>query len=111
MTASALVTFAVPGFHRWAEAPDHRDYLRSRHRHLFHVRVELELFHDDREVEFHDLRDFAIELFGGGELGTASCEMIARELLQEITRRFGQDRRALVEVWEDGECGARVTWP
>ncbi len=101
-----IVTFTVEGFHRWLGAPAQRAYLEARHRHLFHVRVEVVVGHADREIECHDLRDFCLEAFGGGEMGSQSCEMMAEGLAQKITRRFGK-RRVMVEVMEDGEVGGR----
>jgi hypothetical protein len=101
-----VATFTAEGFHRWPEAPAHRAYLADRHRHLFHVRVEVEVGHGDREIECHDLRDFALEAFGAGDMGCQSCEMMAVDLAQKVARRFG-DRRVMVEVLEDGEVGGR----
>jgi hypothetical protein len=104
---SAIVTFTAEGFHHWPEAPALRAYLASQHRHLFHVRIEVEVTHADREIECHDLREFCIQAFGSGDMGSQSCEMMAEALAQQITRRFG-DRRVVVEVLEDGEVGGRV---
>ena len=83
-----VVTFTAEGFHRWPEAPAHRAYLAARHRHLFHVRVEVEAVHSDREIECHDLRDFCVEAFGGGDMGSQSCEMMAEELVQKSNPPF-----------------------
>jgi hypothetical protein len=105
---SVVVTFTAEGFHRWPEAPAPRAYLAARHRHLFHVRVEVETTHADRDIECHDLRDFCVEAFGRGDMGTQSCEMMAEGLAQKVTRQFG-DRRVKVEVMEDGEVGGNVT--
>ena len=110
MTLSTIfVRFQVPGFHHWPEPTSERAYLGQRHRHLFHVEVRMEVGHDDREVEFHDLLDFARAQFPGGELGGQSCEMMARQLGKEIARRFG--RAIEVTVSEDGEVGAVVVTP
>lgn len=101
-------TVRVPGFHRWPDAPPRRAYLRARHRHLFHVRVTVDVLHDDRDVEFHDLQDRILMHMGAGtrEFGAMSCEAIARDL--------GRALRSLgvvvsqVEISEDGENGATV---
>ena len=110
MTASTIfVRFTQPGFHCWPEPTEGRTYLGQRHRHLFHVEVCLKVNHDDREVEFHDLLDFARDAFPGGEMGGQSCEMMARLLGEKIARRY---RRAIqVTVSEDGEVGAVVLIP
>ena len=110
MTFSTIfVRFQVPGFHHWPEPTERRVYLGHRHRHLFHVEVRIDVGHDDREVEFHDLLDFARTQFPGGELGGQSCEMMARSLGNKIARQFG--RAVEVSVSEDGEVGAVVLTP
>jgi hypothetical protein len=105
MTVSTIfVRFTQPGFHHWPEPTKQRAYLGERHRHLFHVEVRLQVQHDDREVEFHDLLDLARGLFPGGELGGQSCETMARSLGKQIARHYG--RAVEVNVSEDGEVGA-----
>lgn len=103
----AVVRFQKQGFHRWIDATDDRLYLENRHRHLFHVEVKLELFGDDREVEFHDLLDFCQENFPGGELGEQSCEQMAIALAANIRERWS-GRAIVVGVYEDGEVGAQI---
>ena len=106
--AFVWVKFDFEGWHRWPAAPPHRAYLAHRHRHLFKCAVAVEVDNDDREIEFHDLLDLCVESAPGHELGAQSCEMIARRLLNEITRRVGP-RRVIVSVSEDGEVGATVS--
>jgi hypothetical protein len=108
MAAEIIVRFAVEGFHQWSDATSRRDYLRALHRHLFHVEASVEVTADDREIEFHDFLDFCRAVFPGGNMGGQSCEMMARGLVEKITRHYGQ-RRVTVAVFEDGEVGARVT--
>lgn len=83
------------------------------HRHLFHIEARCQVDHDDREVEFHDVRD-ALELawteMGNGinrNFGRASCEDLARRLGQYLMR--GWPRAWMVSVSEDGEAGAEVS--
>jgi hypothetical protein len=76
---------------------------------LFHVKVVAAVSHSDREIECHDLRDFCIGAFGGGELGGQSCETMAEDLALKVTRRFGK-RRVVVGVLEDGEVGGLVDY-
>jgi hypothetical protein len=99
----------LPGFHCWPEAPAHRSYLAVRHRHLFHVRADVAVMHDNRDVEFHDLRGWITAWWGEGdrECGTMSCEQVAREL---ATYLDGLAVPVLsVAVSEDGEAGAVLT--
>ncbi len=110
--AKIFVRFKVPGFHCWPGAPDHRLYLRARHRHLFGFEVSTMVGADDREIEFHDLIDFARDCFdwpkngASVEFGARSCEMIARQLAGALARCY--QRSFVVTVDEDGECGATV---
>src|SRR6516165_9572423 len=102
----AIVRFTVPGLHRWPDAPTHRQYLANQHRHVFHVECGIEVRHNDRELEFHDLLDAAEHDFV--LQGDMSCEMAARGLIHNLQQRFPR-RSIYAEVFEDGECGARMT--
>jgi hypothetical protein len=106
MTTFAIVRFRVPGIHYWPGPPKHRQYLLNAHRHLFHVECGIEVKHNDREIEFQDLLDRAQHKFMLG--GRMSCEMAAKGLLKHLQKRF-PERRMYVDVFEDGECGARIT--
>lgn len=109
MKTTVIVTHQAAGFHCWPSAPEEVAYLRARHRHLFHFKVEVPVRHGDRDVEFHTLLErlkqilfFSYELCGlEFDFGELSCEHIAAKLLPLIDA-------SAVEVWEDGECGARV---
>ena len=115
-SADIFVTFKVEGLHHWPDAPPRRNYLSNPHRHQFGFRVETTVKHDDREIEFHDLRDGAERM--ARELGllshcltlidfgAMSCEHIARELGAVLARQY--ERSFVVTVDEDGECGATV---
>ncbi len=48
------VTFRKEGIHKYPGAVDLPgvEFLANEHRHIFHFRVELQVWHDDREVEF-----------------------------------------------------------
>lgn len=117
------VTHRFIGFHAWPDAPSARSYLASEHRHLFHITVELEVGHGDREVEFHDLLDqvaFACGSIGEGRkivdgesarlLGAMSCEAIGRYVFDAVASRW-PDRWIRVDASEDGENGASVGAP
>ena len=112
MGVRVIVVVRVPGFHNWPDAPEPVAYLRARHRHLFTVRVEFDVTHDDRDVEFHIaqgwIRASFMRRLGGApfEFGARSCEQIAHEVAVEL-KTFHRAPCA-VEVWEDDENGARV---
>lgn len=104
-----FVTTTVEGFHRWPDAPEEVYYLAHVHRHLFHVRVEWEVGHEEREIEFHTalkwVRSVVQDYFLGEpvDFGARSCESIARAFYNVL-----EVKPARVEVSEDGECGAVV---
>ena len=47
-----FVTFQKEGIHKYPDAPAGVEFLKYPHRHMFHFRVEIEVFHDDRDIEF-----------------------------------------------------------
>lgn len=104
-----FVTFTRTGFHRWPDAPLLRAYLAAPHRHVFHFRVELDVHHDNREIEFHDLLDTCTAVIDdyGEDWDSCSCEAIARRLLADVQDQY-PGTSPLVTVSEDGECGATV---
>jgi hypothetical protein len=106
---SIFVRTVAEGFHCWPDAPEHRAYLRAHHRHLFHIEARCEVAHDDREVEFHDVRDFIQAVWGHTgfvDWGTNSCEQIARTIGNGLHIRW--PRPWTVSVSEDNEAGAIV---
>ena len=116
--ATVLTSFSVVGFHRWPNAPARVHHLRDEHRHVFVYRVEVDVKHDDRDVEFQmlqaDCRQWVVDTYPGyGEdktdglrFDTRSCERLAAELFLHLVEK-GVCVSA-VEVWEDNESGARV---
>lgn len=105
MKVIIFVRFRKAGFHQWNGAPVLREYLAFKHRHLFHVEIRCAVEHDDREIEFHDLLEYAEEniLIGGPR----SCEHMARELIEKLEAEF--KRPFEVTISEDGECGATAS--
>lgn len=98
------ITTQFPAFHKWDNAPDVVRFLRSPHRHLFHVKIGVEVTHNDRDVEFfmlkQEVEEFIEENYWG-KSNVGSCEMIAERLLTHFEAAF-------CEVSEDGENGARL---
>ena len=55
MTTNIICRLQVEGLHWWSEASKYEPtmvYLESPHRHMFHIEVKKQVFHDDRDVEF-----------------------------------------------------------
>ena len=104
------VKFQKKGLHRYptaSTAPELNDvsYLGYPHRHLFKFKVGIEVFHDDRDIEFHQFLNWLEGLYQGTlDLDYKSCEMIADDLAGQIQEKYdGRDIK--IEVSEDGECG------
>lgn len=107
------------GVHRYPDAPEEVAYLREPHRHMFGVCVEVEVFDDDRELEFIMVKHSIDSFFANRvihnccvDLETASCEAVARMLLlhlAQVTKR-SDERYWKITVDEDGENGASVEY-
>ena len=106
-----FVTFQKEGIHRWPDAVnmDGVEFLANPHRHMFHFRVELQVFHDDREVEFILFKRELERLFSDAVMNIdyKSCEMLGDELAEYILNHY-PGRAVWVEVSEDGENGASI---
>ena len=86
-------------------------FLGTPHRHIFHFRVWIDVFHNDRDIEFIQFKRWLENLYSGGilELNYKSCEMIADDLYLEIAKRYS-NRTVWIEVAEDGENGALIKY-
>lgn len=119
--STIFVTFQKEGIHRYPAAEhdpklatgDEYDvsFLAHPHRHIFHFRVTMEVFHDDRDVEFIQFKRWLEKLYSEKTLvlDFKSCEMMARELAATIFTKY-PDRTLSVEVSEDGENGATLSF-
>jgi len=115
------VTFQKEGIHCFpAAATDPKlntddeynvSFLASPHRHIFHFRVCIDVYHDDRELEFIQFKRWLESLYGSNilELNYKSCEMIADDLYAQIAAKY-PDRDVWIEVSEDGENGCYVEY-
>ena len=111
------VTFQRVGFHRYPAAetdPTLADvsYLAQRHRHLFKFRVSIDVWHQDRDIEFHQFLNYCESLFNNQsiEIDYRSVEMLADDLYTQLVQRY-PGRSMTIEVNEDGECGCSVVYP
>ena len=114
------VTFRREGIHCYPAALedpnlatgewDDVSFLGHPHRHIFHFKVWLEVFHDDRDVEFIQFKRWLENLYQGQlQLDYKSCEMIADDLYQAINEKH-PNRKIWIEVSEDGENGCLKQW-
>lgn len=111
MKTNVIVTLAIEGLHNWPNAQNvfpEVGFLSDLHRHIFHITLKKEVFHDDRDIEFimfkRDVEKYLHERYYRNDarchmFGPMSCEMIAKELIEQ----FGC---VYVSVWEDNENGA-----
>ena len=84
-------------------------FLGTPHRHIFHFQVTIEVFHNDRDIEFIQFKRWLENLYAGGtlELNYKSCEMISDDLYEQIASRY-PNRNIEITVSEDGENGATI---
>jgi len=115
------VTFRKEGIHRYPAADtdpalatgDEYDvsFLASPHRHMFHFRVWIDVWHNDRDIEFIQFKRWLENLYRDATLSLdyKSCEMMADDLYNQIAARY-PDRVIWIDVSEDGENGALIQY-
>jgi hypothetical protein len=117
------VTFQKEGIHCYpAAATDPKlctageydvSFLANPHRHIFHFRVSIDVFHNDRDIEFIQFKRWLEALYNGQnsvlELDWKSCEMIADDLYVQIADAY-PGRAITIEVSEDGENGCKIDY-
>lgn len=111
------VTFQKEGIHQYPAAatnPNLEDvsFLAFPHRHIFHFKVQLEVFHDDRDIEFIQFKRRLESLYVKESLTLLhkSCEMIAEELALTIQTLY-PGRDLIISVSEDDENGCTCYYP
>ncbi|QDP49444.1 MAG: hypothetical protein Unbinned2716contig1000_25 [Prokaryotic dsDNA virus sp.] len=109
-----ILHFEIEGHHAWKDAPENIWFLSKEHRHLFTIRIGMNVEHNDREKEIFlqqqlfqeylktkyektHLNDYTYHDFGN-----MSCEDIAEEIIKL------DDSIHWVEVLEDNKGGARI---
>ena len=112
------VTFQKEGIHKYPAAlEDPRladvSFLGHPHRHIFHFRVSIDVFHNDRDIEFIQFKRWLESLYSGSnsvlELDYKSCEMIADDLYLQIANKY-PERNVTISVSEDNENGCTITY-
>jgi len=132
------VTFQREGIHKYPAAltdpmlatGDEYDvsFLGYPHRHIFHFRVWIDVFHNDRDIEFIQFKRWLLSLYSSAQpadvlrdrtvsnnqnsvlsLDYKSCEMIADDLYLQIAGRY-PGRAVWIEVAEDGENGCLIKY-
>lgn len=139
------VTFCKEGIHKYPAAltdpglatGDQYDvsFLGYPHRHIFHFRVWIDVFHSDRDIEFIQFKRWLLSLYTNSarshglrdrsvsnhhdtagvasapalQLDNQSCEMMADALYIHIADRY-PGRAVWIEVSEDGENGCSIRY-
>lgn len=103
-----FVRWQREGIHKYPDAPDEVAFLRNDHRHTFHFEVEIEVFHDDREIEFIMFKRDLEKFCDLKSLNNKSCEMICDEIRSYLRKWYSSNRYVRVQVSEDNENGATV---
>ena len=115
------VTFRKEGIHKYPAAledpnlatGDEYDvsFLGYPHRHIFHFKVWIDVFHNDRDIEFIQFKRWLEKLYSEKtlELDYKSCEMMSDDLFGKIQERY-PERSVWIEVSEDGENGSFIKY-
>lgn len=112
------VTFQKEGIHCYPAASEDSSlktgdeydvsFLGSPHRHIFHFKVGIQVWHNDRDIEFIQFKRWLEKLYQGTlELNFKSCEMISDDLFEVISTRY-PNREIEISVSEDNENGATI---
>jgi hypothetical protein len=124
---SIWVTFRKEGIHLYPAAKDDPalatggwddvSFLGVAHRHIFHFKVQIQVTHNDRDIEFIQFKRWLERLYAEVDSSTAvlqldhkSCEMIADELYLQINAKY-PSRFVVIDVAEDGENGCQIVYP
>ena len=115
------VSFRKEGIHRYPAAGTDPNlctageydvsFLANAHRHIFHFRVAIDVFHNDRDIEFIQFKRWLESLYNTDiiQLDFKSCEMIADDLYDQIAARY-PNRAVVIDVSEDGENGCIINY-
>ena len=115
------VTLRKEGIHRYpAAATDPMlctageydvSFLANAHRHIFHFKIWIDVFHNDRDIEFIQFKRWIDSLYSKDilQLDFKSCEMIADDLYIQVAGRY-PGRAVWIEVAEDGENGCLIKY-
>ena len=119
---SIWVTFTKEGIHKYPAALDDPalatgdeydvSFLGYPHRHTFHFKVQIQVTHNDRDIEFIQFKRWLESLYVGDilQLDYKSCEMIADDLYKQINDKY-PSRFVVIDVAEDGENGCQIVYP
>jgi hypothetical protein len=118
---SIWVTFTKEGIHKYPAAlndpelatGDEYDvsFLGYPHRHTFYFKVQIQVTHNDRDIEFIQFKRWLENLYKEDllQLDYKSCEMIADDLYLQINNKY-PGRFVVINVAEDNENGCQIEY-
>lgn len=111
-----IVTFQQEGIHCFPEAgtrPDLADvsFLQYPHRHIFHFRVKASVTHNDRDIEFIQLKRKCMSYFEDKviDINRHSCEDLCDMLYAKLSVEY-PERSFTISCFEDNENGAEIEY-
>lgn len=119
--AFVYCSFQIEGYHMYPGADVHPstatgDYLDvshlgERHFHYFNFRVHVEVKHEERDIEFIQLRRRIVAEYqkGGLEMNGKSCETLSDELFKTLNDWY-PNRDIKIDISEEGINGAYVEY-
>lgn len=115
-TRQIWVTFEKEGIHKYPAAltdPGLQDvsFLGYPHRHLFQFKVQIDVYHNDRDIEFIQFKRWLESLFEEQTINIdfKSVEMLADDVYDQIASKY-PGRNVIINVSEDGENGCEIKY-
>lgn len=99
------ITTQFEGFHKYPNAPNEVSFLRNKHRHIFKLKIWIEVFHNERDIEFILFKRQIDTLINNSDMNDASCEQISDYIYNKLKLVYS-NRNIRIEVSEDGENGS-----
>lgn len=113
------VPFQIEGLHHYPGADtntslatgdwDDVSHLGNEHFHYFFFKVTIEVFENNREIEFIQFSRYCKRLYNDCvlQMNNKSCEMLAEDLINTLISTYKYSGREItVEVYEDNINGA-----
>lgn len=93
--------------HCYHDAPKEVEFLQHKHSHIFKFKVYIEVFNNDRDVEFILFKRFIDNVLNSlsTDLENMSCEMLS-DLLYEYIKEEYSNRYIKISVSEDNNYGS-----
>jgi len=103
MIKTIIIKYNFEAIHHWKECPiEEVSFLKDKHRHIFYVEAEKEVFHNNRDIEIimlkREMEKYSKKKY---DYETQSCEDIAENLLNKFNLKS-------CSVLEDNENGAKI---